>query len=77
MITPGAEQDMIILVQRRIRDVSFGEDLSQIRTGHGPANMATLRNFAVSRHRLNGTTKIAHACRQTARHPNRALDLLT
>jgi predicted transposase YbfD/YdcC len=60
-----------------IRDVSFGEDLSQIRTGHGPANMATLRNFAVSRHRLAGATKIAQACRHTARHPNRALALLT
>jgi predicted transposase YbfD/YdcC len=59
-----------------IRDVSFGEDLSQIRTGHGPANMATLRNFGVSRHRLTGATNIAHACRHTARHPNRALDLL-
>jgi hypothetical protein len=60
-----------------IRDVSFGEDLSQIRTGHGPANMATLRNFAVSRHRLDGATNIALACRHTARHPNRALNLLT
>lgn len=60
-----------------IRDVSFGEDLSQIRTGHGPANMATLRNFAVSRHRLAGASNIAQACRHTARHPNRALDLLT
>jgi predicted transposase YbfD/YdcC len=60
-----------------IRDVSFGEDLSQIRTGNGPAVMATLRNFAVSRHRLAGDTNIAHACRRTARHPNRALALLT
>ena len=60
-----------------IRDVSFGEDLSQIRTGSGPAVMATLRNFAVSRHRLAGDTNIAHACRRTARHPNRALALLT
>jgi predicted transposase YbfD/YdcC len=60
-----------------IRDVSYGEDLSQIRTGNGPAVMATLRNFAVSRHRLAGDTNIAHACRRTARHPNRALALLT
>ena len=60
-----------------IRDVTFGEDLSQIRTGHGPAVMATLRNFAVSRHRQAGTTKIARACRHTSRHPNRALALLT
>ena len=60
-----------------IRDVSFGEDLSQIRTGNGPPVMASLRNFAVSRHRLAGDTNIAHACRRTARHPNRALALLT
>jgi hypothetical protein len=30
-----------------IRDVTFGEDLSQARTANGPAVMATLRNFAV------------------------------
>lgn len=60
-----------------IRDVSFGEDLSQIRAGNGPAVMASLRNLAVSRHRLAGDTNIARACRRTARHPNRALALLT
>jgi predicted transposase YbfD/YdcC len=60
-----------------IRDVTFGEDLSQVRTGNGPAVMATLRNFAVSRHRLAGDDNIAHACRRTARHPHRALALLT
>jgi len=45
--------------------------------GHGPAVMATLRNFAVSRHRLVADNNIAHAFRRTARHPNRALALLT
>jgi len=60
-----------------IRDVTFGEDLSQIRTDNGPAAMATLRNFAVSRHRLAGDHNIDHACRRTARHPIRALALLT
>jgi hypothetical protein len=59
-----------------IRDVSFGEDLSQIHTGNGPAVMATLRNTAVSRHRINEAGNIAQACRHTARHPNRALALL-
>jgi hypothetical protein len=59
-----------------IRDVTFGEDLSQVRTGNGPAVMATLRNFAVSRHRLAGAVNVARACRRTARHPNRALALL-
>jgi len=60
-----------------IRDVTFGEDLSQVCAGNGPAVMATLRNFTVSRHRLAGDDNIAHACRRTARHPNRALALLT
>jgi predicted transposase YbfD/YdcC len=60
-----------------IRDVTFGEDLSQVRTGNGPAVMATLRNFAVSRQRLAGAGNIARACRHTGRHPNRALALLT
>jgi predicted transposase YbfD/YdcC len=60
-----------------IRDVTFGEDLSQVRTHNGPAVMATLRNFAVSRHRLASEDNIARACRRTARHPNRALALLT
>jgi hypothetical protein len=64
-------------VQRRVRDVTFAEDLSQVRTGHGPAVMAVLRNFAISRHRLNGATNIAAACRDTARHPRRAANLLT
>jgi predicted transposase YbfD/YdcC len=60
-----------------IRDVTFSEDLSQVRTENGPAVMATLRNFAISRHRLAGDHNIARACRRTARHPNRALALLT
>jgi hypothetical protein len=39
--------------------------------------MASLRNFAVSRHRLAGATNIAAACRDTSRHPLRAANLLT
>jgi predicted transposase YbfD/YdcC len=60
-----------------IRDVVFAEDLSQVRTGAGPAVMATLRNLAVSLHRLAGATNIAAACRNVSRHPNRVLPLLT
>jgi predicted transposase YbfD/YdcC len=59
-----------------IRDVTFAEDHSQIRTGTGPAVMATLRNLAVSIHRLTGATNIAAACRHVSRHPNRVLALL-
>jgi predicted transposase YbfD/YdcC len=59
-----------------VRDVVFAEDHSQIRTGTGPAVMATLRNLAVSLHRLTGATNIAAACRHLSRHPNRVLPLL-
>jgi predicted transposase YbfD/YdcC len=59
-----------------VRDVTFAEDHSQIRAGTGPATMAVLRNFAISRHRLAGATNIARACRDTSRHPLRAAELL-
>lgn len=59
-----------------IRDVVFAEDHSQIRTGAGPAVMATLRKLIVSLHRLTGAANIAAACRHVSRHPNRVLPLL-
>jgi predicted transposase YbfD/YdcC len=52
-----------------IRDVVFAEDHSQIRTGAGPAVMATLRNLAISLHPLTGASNIAAACRHVSRHP--------
>ena len=57
--------------------MTFAEDHCQIRTGNGPTVMATLRNFALSRHHQASTTNIAAACRHTSRHPLRATDLLT
>jgi predicted transposase YbfD/YdcC len=60
-----------------VRDVVFAEDHSQIRAGTGPAVMATLRNLAVSLHRLTGATNIAATCRHVSRYPNRVLPLLT
>jgi predicted transposase YbfD/YdcC len=59
-----------------VRDVTFGEDLSQIRVGHGPAVMATLRNFSISVHRRHGATNIAASTRRVSRHPARVLPLL-
>jgi predicted transposase YbfD/YdcC len=59
-----------------IRDTVFAEDLSQVRTGHGPQVMASLRNLAVSLHQLTGATSIAAATRHLSRHPNRVLPLL-
>jgi len=60
-----------------VRDVTYAEDLSQVRTGHGPAVMATLRNLAISLHRAAGAHSIATACRTAARHPGRPLAMIT
>lgn len=59
-----------------IRDVTFDEDLSQVRTGQAPHVMASLRNAAVGLMRWAGHTNIASACRRHAAHPNEALALL-
>jgi predicted transposase YbfD/YdcC len=40
------------------KDMVFGEDRSTIRTAHGPANMASLRNFAIGLFLRNGITNI-------------------
>lgn len=58
-----------------VRDVTFGEDASRIRTGHGPQNMATLRSVSMNFLRKTGGS-IADARRQLALAPHTApLDL--
>ena len=52
-----------------VRDVTFGEDDSQVRTGQAPRVMATLRNTAISLLRLAGWDNIAKALRHHARDP--------
>lgn len=59
-----------------IRDTTYAEDASRIRTGNGPRVMATLRNTAISLLRLTGTTAIAAALRRNSRNPYRPLQLL-
>ena len=60
-----------------VRDVTFDEDRSQVRTGAAPQVMASLRNLAISLLRLAGWTNIAHALRHHAADNKRALALLT
>ena len=59
-----------------VRDVTFDEDRSQIRTGHGPQTMASLRNLAISVLRLAGASCIAKAVRWCARHLEATLRLI-
>lgn len=46
-----------------VRDVSFGEDASRVRTGHGPQNMAMLRNLVIPLLAELGHTSIPEAVR--------------
>ena len=59
-----------------VRDVTFDEDRSQVRTGNAPRVMATLGNTAISLLRLAGWTTIAAALRHHARNPHRTVTLL-
>jgi Transposase DDE domain len=59
-----------------VRDVTFAEDASRIRTASGPQVMATLRNLAIGLLRLAGHTQIAPTLRWVNRNPARALAFL-
>jgi predicted transposase YbfD/YdcC len=59
-----------------VRDVTFAEDASQLRTGNAARAMATCRNLAIGALRLSGATNIAAGLRRNARDPARPLTLL-
>jgi predicted transposase YbfD/YdcC len=59
-----------------IRDVTFAEDGSQIRTGTGPSVMACLRNLAIGLLSRAGPVNLAAALRHHARDPARPLATL-
>lgn len=56
-----------------VRDVSFDEDRSTVRTSNGPQMMAALRNLVITAPRLAGYTNIAAALRHHARDQQRPL----
>ena len=49
-----------------VRDVTFGEDASQIQKGHAPQILAGLRNGLIAAMRAEGVKNIAAALRQNA-----------
>jgi predicted transposase YbfD/YdcC len=59
-----------------VRDVTYHEDRSQVRTGNGPRVMASLRNLVITILRLTGETSIAAALRHHARRPSRSLQTI-
>jgi predicted transposase YbfD/YdcC len=59
-----------------VRDVTFDEDRSQIRTKNVPVVMASLRNFVISLLRWFKKTNIAAILREMAARPHLSLRLL-
>ena len=59
-----------------VRDVTYDEDRSQIRSKNGPRMMAILRNLAISLLRLAKYDNIAAATREMAAKSHKALRLI-
>ena len=59
-----------------VRDTTFAEDHSQVRTGSGPSVMAILRNLAIGVLCRSGPVNLAAALRHHARDPARSLATL-
>ena len=64
-----------IEANHHILDMTFDEDRSRIRTGHGPANATLLRRFAIGLIRQS-SENVAETTRSLARKPRRVLDML-
>lgn len=47
-----------------VKDVTLGEDASEIRRGNAPQNISTLKNISINIFRKNNYTNIAQAMRQ-------------
>ncbi len=56
-----------------VRDVTLGEDASQIHTGHAPRTLAGLRNGLLTYLRAEGVTNVAAAVRRSAYQVRRLL----
>ena len=60
----------------QIRDTTFAEDASQVRTGNTPRAMASLRNLAIGILHAHGHRNVAASLRYYARATTRVLPLL-
>lgn len=60
-----------------VRDTTYGEDASRVRTGNAPAVLAALRNIVTTALRLAGSVNIAAARRAATLNPRALLQLFT
>jgi predicted transposase YbfD/YdcC len=59
-----------------VRDVTFGEDRSRLRSAQAPQILATFRNLVITLLHRQGISQIAATRRHFASHPRHAFDLL-
>jgi predicted transposase YbfD/YdcC len=59
-----------------VRDVTFAEDRSRLRTGHVPQLLAACRNLALTLIHRSGSSQIAASRRSFSYYPHQAFDLL-
>jgi hypothetical protein len=59
-----------------VRDTTYDEDRSQVRTGSRPHAMATIRNIAISIVRIEGASNIAKWSRKLRAASYRVLELI-
>ena len=59
-----------------VRDVVYGEDLSQVRSGSAPQLLAALRNLVIGVLRLSGVKNISAALRHYGWKPWEAVFLI-
>jgi hypothetical protein len=59
-----------------VRDVTFDEDRSTVRTAAAPQVVVACRNLAIALLRRAGVATIAAACRTFAGRPHRAIALV-
>jgi predicted transposase YbfD/YdcC len=87
ILPPGSDAPQALLALSRghwgienrlhyVRDVTFAEDRSRIRTGHAPQLLAACRNLAITLIHRSGSSHIAASRRSFSYHPRSAFDLL-
>jgi predicted transposase YbfD/YdcC len=59
-----------------VRDVSFGEDRSRLRSGNAPQVMAAVRHLVITLIHRSGSSQIAASRRSFSYHPEQVLSLL-
>ncbi|MFE7328850.1 transposase [Streptomyces sp. NPDC057565] len=59
-----------------VRDTTYAEDASRVRTGTAPRAMASLRNLAIGALRLTGCDNLAAGLRRHSRDTTRPLTTL-